>query len=174
MTRAASRYFIEVHQPEVNLEQRSFKGYRWVRRRRWPCTLPTNARNGWRRGPRGKPPTVSRDVYGEFKTLITDYNAYTTCKKHCYTVPEHLRSSHNSTFSTVSSGFTVPKRTKRAIALFQDTTQRPEHQQAPSRLPGCCPSIPVPGTMHALGPARHEPPRPRSQAAPPASRGPVR
>ena len=113
-------------------------------------------------------------LYGEFKTLITDYNAYTTCKKHRYTVQEHLRQSHNSTISTVSIGFTVPKRTKRAIALFQDTAQRPEHQQAPSRLPGCCPSIPVPGTMHALGLARHEPPRPRSRAAPPASRGPVR
>ena len=60
------------------------------------------------------------------------------------------------------------------IALFEDTAQRLEHQQAPSRLPGCCPSIPVPGTMHALGLARHEPPRPRSRAAPPASRGPVR
>ena len=55
-----------------------------------------------------------RDGYGECKTLITDYNAYTTCKKHRYTVPKNLRSSHNSTISTVSSGFTVPKRTKRA------------------------------------------------------------
>ena len=57
---------------------------------------------------------IYRDGYGECKTLITDYNAYTTCKKHRYTVPKNLRSSHNSTISTVSSGFTVPKRTKRA------------------------------------------------------------
>ena len=111
-------------------------------------------------------------LYGEFKTLITDYNAYTTCKKHRYTVQEHLRQSHNSTISTVSIGFTVPKRTKRAIALFPRTqhnvlsTNKRSHGCLRVARPYQCPAQ----CMHLVRRSTNR----RSQAAPPASRGPVR